>query len=106
LNNMQITRSQGLPAQAGNIVEKIIRDKEGKLVRARFFLYENAGRIKARLIDFTYIQELAHSVILAIGGVVKKAVYSVRTFVKVSIEPFLNFENIYLSGSKPRAPTL
>ena len=36
---MQLIKSQG------NIVEKVLRDKEGKLIRARFFVYENGGRI-------------------------------------------------------------
>ena len=56
----QIIQSQGLPAgRHGNIVEKVLRDKEGKLIRARFFVYENGGRIKARLLDFVYIAEQA-----------------------------------------------
>jgi hypothetical protein len=97
---MQIAKSQG------NIVEKVIRNKDGKLIRARFFVYENAGRIKARLLDFTYIKELAHSVVFAISGNIKAIIVWSREFVSKAIAPFLNSETIYLSGSKPRAPTV
>ncbi len=38
-----------------NFVEKIIRDKDGRLVRATFSVYENGGRIKAKLVDYVYI---------------------------------------------------
>ena len=49
IRNMQIVNSKV------NIIEKVLRDKQGRLVRARFQVYEIAGRIKARLLDFTYI---------------------------------------------------
>ncbi len=61
---MQIIQSQQ------NIVERVIRDKEGRLVRARFAIYESAGRIKARLIDFVYLTEqaLLNGVTFALHG--------------------------------------
>lgn len=102
---MQITHQKGLPAQAGNIIEKILRDKEGRLINARFYVYESAGRIKARLIDFTYIKELVHSVVFAISGAVKAIIVWSSEIISNTFEVFLNFQTIYLSGSKPRAPT-
>jgi hypothetical protein len=93
---MQIVKSQS------HIAERVLRDKEGKLVRARFYIYENAGRVKARLIDIVYIAE---NVILKISGFVKKVS---EKFSSISIQnqtPVLVPQTIYSSGSKPRAPT-
>ncbi len=97
---MQIIKSQN------NIVEKVLRDKEGRLVRARFAIYENAGRIKARLIDFVYIdvKELAGKV-LSLVGFSNKVSTKLNSFYKAVISPFVYSEILYFSGSKPRAPT-
>lgn len=97
---MQIIQSKG------NIVEKILRDKEGKLIRANFFVYESEGRIKARLIDFTYIETIKGAVI-AIASLIKQKITEVISYLENSFEvPELAFETIYTNGSKPRAPTL
>ncbi|MES3004693.1 MAG: hypothetical protein V4690_01115 [Patescibacteria group bacterium] len=99
---MQIIQSQQ------NIVEKVIRDKEGRLVRARFAIYESAGRIKARLIDFVYIAEqtLLNGAVFALNGFskIKKAVsqYYKNVF---SYNLTLVSNSLYFNGSKPRAPT-
>lgn len=97
----QIIQSQG------NIVEKVLRDKEGKLIRARFFVYENGGRIKARLLDFVYVtlNELPGKVasILGIASKKIKDVFSVTIFELSTFN--LELSNIYSIGSKPRAPT-
>lgn len=97
---MQITRSQS------NIVEKVLRDKEGRLVRARFQVYEVAGRIKARLLDFVYldIKELAGKV-LSLASKIKEA-FSQFTFPHKTLVPvFVKTETLDINGSKPRAPT-
>ncbi len=99
---MQIIQSKN------NIVEKVIRDKEGRLVRATFQVYENAGRIKARLVDFVYIEELKQfvgKVFALVGNIGKKLTWSENS-IKSFVLPFVTLENIYFSGSKPRAPTL
>ena len=97
----QIIQSQG------NIVEKVLRDKESKLIRARFFVYENGGRIKARLLDFVYvtINELPGKV-SALLGLVKEKIAKRISFSNFPLFTF-NFQllNIYSIGSKPRAPT-
>lgn len=100
---MQIIRSQG------NIVEKVLRDREGKLIRAKFFVYENGGRIKARLLEFVYLTELAlaSGVNFILSGFVKaKEIVNSFSNSKSFTSPFVILETIYFSGSKPRAPTL
>jgi hypothetical protein len=100
---MNLTRSQS------NIVEKVIRDKDGKLIRARFFVYENGGRIKARLLDFVYLTEqvLLSSANFLLSVISKtKAIVTKFSSVKTYTTPFTTLNTIYFSGSKPRAPTL
>ncbi len=98
---MQVTRSQS------NIVEKVIRDKDGKLIRARFFVYENGGRIKARLLDFVYLAEqvlLSSANFLLSVASKTKAVF--KKIFNVSLTPSTyTLDPILISGSKPRAPT-
>lgn len=98
---MQIVQSKN------NIVEKVLLDKEGRLVRARFVVYENGGRIKAKLIDFVYITAgFVSGKVLSLSTNFKKVVSQSKTFLnKTVVSPFLNLNSIYSSGSKPRAPT-
>ncbi len=98
----QVVKSQG------SIVEKVLRDKEGKLIRARFFVYENGGRIKARLLDFVYVAEqaLLSSANFLLSAVTKTKSIVSRVFVS-SLEPrTYNLTTIFSLGSKPRAPTI
>lgn len=97
--NRQLTYSQT------NIVEKVLRDKEGRLVRARFQVYEVAGRVKARLVDFTYIETLTGAVIALAGFIKNTVIEIVNAFDKHFDVPQLTFQTIYTNGSKPRAPT-
>jgi hypothetical protein len=98
---MQIVHSKN------NIVEKVLRDKEGRLVRARFTVYENAGRIKARLLDFVYldIKELTGKV-LAIASKIKEAVLKINFTYQTPTFAFVKIENLEANGTKARAPTL
>lgn len=91
-----------------NFVEKVLRDKEGRLVRARFAVYENAGRIKARLVDFVYIEEVKQIVgsILKLATTIAKKLSWSENPLKSFVLHFVTIDNIYFSGSKPRAPTL
>ncbi len=103
LNKMkQIIQSKG------NIVEKVLRDREGRLVRAKFFVYENAGRVKARLVDLKYLEEailLTASKIFLPFYKKLKSIY-VQLFPKQKFAyQFVQCETLYVSGSKPRAPT-
>lgn len=99
---MQIVKSQK------NIVEKVFRDKEGRLVRATFCVYENAGRIKARLVDFVYITagEISGK-ILSLTISMSKGIFDTRFLSNFQLSTF-NFSllSIFSLGSKPRAPAL
>jgi hypothetical protein len=91
----------------GNIVEKVIRDKDGKLIRARFFVFESHGRIKARLLDFVYLAEqaLISGANFLLSGIVKaKQIFEKVIFSTSYSSPFTK-TNLYFFGSKPRAPT-
>ena len=98
---MQIIQSKS------SLVEKILRDKEGRLVRAVFCVYENDGRIKARLVDFVYITEkVLKNTVFALSGFTKSK-FSQRCHLRegVIISPYFVSDILYSSGSKPRAPT-
>ena len=89
----------------GKVVEKIIRDKQGRLVRATFCIYENAGRLKARLVNFVYINEIATKVFSLLGfSDSQYSLFNIHYSTRRVISPFLN-SILYFSGSKPRAPT-
>ncbi len=90
---------------SNQIVEKILRDKEGRLVRARFSIYEVAGRVKARLIDFTYIETLKGAVLSLTSFIKEKTIQVVRVFEKAFTSPYFASDTLTFSGSKPRAPT-
>src|SRR5262245_56697494 len=113
---MQLAYSKGNPAcnrlklqaMAGRVVEKVLRDKEGKLVRAEFYLYEEAGRIKARLLNVSYIEEqvvLSGAIFSLPGYINTKLTWSEILPKTTIISPFISEEILYSSGSKPRAPT-
>lgn len=93
-----------------NIVEKILRDKEGRLVCAKFCIYEYGGRVKARLVDFKYLDEPAQIkgvVFSLIGSVASKASQLRHGVSKLRVvSPYFTFETLNFIGSKPRAPTL
>ncbi len=91
----------------GNIIEKVLRDKEGRLVRARFCVYERNGRIKAQLLDFVYIVEqvLLGTAQFVLQGIVAAKTALSYTFKKIVSESFNTEESLYFIGSKPRAPT-
>jgi hypothetical protein len=91
-----------------NIVEKVLRDKDGKLIRARFFVYENGGRIKARLLDFVYLTEqaLLNGTKLLLSASSKSLEKVFKLFRHFFYSIFIIRYSIFNLGSKPRAPTL
>lgn len=99
---MQIIQSQQ------NIVERVIRDKDGRLIRARFVVYEVSGRIKARLIDFVYLAEqiLLNGAVFALNGF-SKTKDVISQYFRNTFSYNLNIvsNSLYFNGSKPRAPT-
>ena len=99
---MQITQSKN------QFVEKVLRDKEGRLVRATFCVYENGGRVKARLVSVVYFAEKAlRSAVFALSGFVHKKVSPVLNFKKLLRRRLrsLTINVLYQNGSKPRAPS-
>ena len=89
-----------------NLIERILHDKEGRLVRATFCVYENAGRIKARLVDFTYINELKGKILTLSGFTKANLIPRSDLGIRFVSSPYFNKETILFSGSKPRAPTI
>ncbi|MFA5888811.1 MAG: hypothetical protein WCW47_00505 [Candidatus Paceibacterota bacterium] len=91
----------------GEYVERIVRDKNGQLVRATFCVYECDGHIKARLINAEIINEyLQKTEILKLGGLTAKWVRNYVEYVGATISPYFSLNTLYFSGSKPRAPTI
>ncbi|MDQ5969124.1 MAG: hypothetical protein QG579_281 [Patescibacteria group bacterium] len=91
----------------GNYVERIIRDKNGQLVRATFCVYECSGHIKARLVSAEYIKEdiIENSSTPVLAGFVERNTQNFIEYVGETISPYFNLNTLYFSGSKPRAPT-
>ncbi len=99
---MQIINSKN------KFIERILRDNEGRLVCAKFCVYERGGRIKARLVDFTYIDEtiFVSGAVLSLPGFKNtKLTWSEFFGNKKTFSPQLKSEILYSSGSKPRAPS-
>ena len=98
---MQLTYSKS------STIEKVLRDKEGRLVRVTFYVYENAGRVKARLVDFVYLgEEIVKSTKIFLTGFLKTQVSNLENVInKLNVISFINREILFFSGSKPRAPT-
>ena len=99
---MQLTPTKG------NYIEKIVRDAHGRLVRATFYVYENNGRVKARLIDAVLIEEsfaLSNKVYGLCGDISQKFYTSRLIFQKKIVSPYFNNNLLFSLGSKPRAPT-
>jgi len=90
----------------GNTIERVFHDKSGRLVRATFFVYESAGRIKARLLNFSYIETLSGFVSSLSTLFKKESKESKAQNDKPIASPFVANEILYFSGSKPRAPTI
>src|SRR4051812_42185052 len=90
-----------------NFIEKILRDADGRLVRATFCVYENGGRIKARLVSTVFLEEnLSENKILFLNGQVATPEISSEVSNSHSItSPYFDSRLLHISGSKPRAPT-
>ncbi len=88
----------------GKIVEKVLRDREGRLIRAKFYVYEVGGRIRARLLEATVINELVGQVLSLFAP--KNAISSKGTFPSKSFtSPYFTKDTLNFLGNKPRAPT-
>lgn len=90
-----------------HFIEKIVRNSDGRLVRVKFCVYENGGRIKARVVSADLIEEsISSKNILFISGFARKT----GTFIDLKqtsaiLSPYIYSHFLYALGSKPRAPT-
>jgi|SRR3989344_4944713 len=91
-------------AHKGNIVEKVLRDKEGRLVRAKFYVYESAGRIRARLLEAVIIPELIGNK-LSISSPMSDIGVKMSKCLFDTISPYFTKDVLNFLGNKPRAPT-
>ncbi len=63
---MQITHMQLTSTQShGSYIEQIMRAKNGASVRATFYIYQSAGRLKARLVSIAPIFVLSAAKIIS-----------------------------------------
>ena len=93
-----------LTSPRGNIVEKIVRDENGQLVRATFCVYEVGGRMQVRLLQAVLIRESATPLALK-GFTLSKIAEPETVALHGIVSPFTYSDLLYFSGSKPRAPT-
>ena len=94
------------PSKA-NFIEKIVRDTNGRLLRATFCVYENGGHIKARLLSVVYVEESAienKTPLLSFSSLGEEKHQEI-IFENKTVSPYFNSNILYSSGSKPRAPT-
>ena len=97
-----------LTTPKGKFIEKIIRDKNGRLVRASFCVYECNGRARAHLLSAVLIDEhvaIANKVHSLASLVVEKSFGTKIVFQGKIASPYFSSSLLYSSGSKPRAPT-
>jgi len=96
-----------LTSPRGKFIEKILRDENGHLVRATFCIYEEAGRIKARLLHAVIIadESIIKNSTLSLPGFSKKDTFSCVAVCNSITSPYISSSLLYFSGSKPRAPT-
>jgi hypothetical protein len=103
---MQLAKNNSQHNQ--QLIEKIIRDKQGRLVLATFCVYEQFGRVKARLVSATYLDEnvaLENKTFALSGFTVKQPLVTEVIRHARIISPYFNILSLDLSGTKPRAPT-
>ena len=108
LSNLMFIRSSNTNFK-NSYVEQIIRDTNGRLVRATFYVYESHGRVKARLTNVTFLEEA-----VALAPITRslfstpthaRARETISTFFSHTISPYWSANFLYSLGSKPRAPT-
>ncbi len=91
----------------GNLIEKVLRDKDGRLVRASFCVYQESGRVKARLLNVVYLDEsLENKEVLCLETLKDNFEFEVEKEKDHKIlSPYFDFNILSFLGSKPRAPS-
>jgi hypothetical protein len=94
-----------------NYIEKVVRDPAGRLVRVTFYVYEQNGRIKGRIVDTVVLEEFPsafENAVLALpphadGGSVPCKLSSKPHSV---VSPYVDTSLLYTLGVQPRAPAV
>ena len=95
-----------LTTPRAQLVEKMITSPEGVVFKAIFLVYEEEGRVKARLVQAVPVSKKKHPIVFALTGDVAAApvVEIVSEVVENQIlSPYASL--LYFAGTKPRAPT-
>ena len=90
----------------GECITKIFHDKNGRLIRAKFWIYQEGTRVRARLVNFEYVNELTGNTPLLQGAKTKKYPEDYFSYKKRTTSPYFAKELLDFFGSKPRAPTI
>lgn len=96
-----------LTAPRAQLIEKIITSEEGVVFKAYFLVYEEEGRMKARLVRAIPISHKQAPVVFALTGEISASPVieiASETKAEIIISPYYEF--LYFVGSKPRAPSL
>ncbi len=96
-----------LTTPRAQVIEKMITSEEGIVFKAVFLVYEEAGKMKARLVRVTPVAKKAQEIIFALTGDIQTspAIEIVSEIAeKHIVSPYSSV--LYFTGSKPRAPTL
>ncbi len=96
-----------LTTPRAQLIEKMITSAEGIVFKAVFLVYEEEGRMKARLVQAVPVSKKAQPVVFALTGHVHMAPAPeviIREQATEAISPYTSF--LYFVGSKPRAPSI
>ncbi|MEN9647427.1 MAG: hypothetical protein RLY57_231 [Candidatus Parcubacteria bacterium] len=95
-----------LTTPRAQLIEKLITSPEGIVFRAVFLVYEEEGRIKARLVRAVPVSKKQNAIIFALAGessnISRAEVASDATHNEI-VSPYSSL--LYFVGSKPRAPS-
>jgi hypothetical protein len=88
------------------LIEKLITSAEGIVFKAFFLVYEEDGKVKARLVRAIPISKKISPVVFALAGDVQNSIAPI-SIIKVKSEKIISPFNsiLYFAGSKPRAPS-
>jgi hypothetical protein len=96
-----------LTTPRAQLIEKFITSPEGVVFKAIFLVYEEAGKVKARLIEATPVADVPEtSEILAIsdGSIASPFAEAFSEGFPLSTFNY-QLNSLYFTGAKPRAPS-
>lgn len=95
-----------LTTPRAQLIEKLITSPEGIVFKAIFLVYEEEGRIKARLVRAVPVSKKQSAIIFALAGessnISRAEIISDATHTQI-VSPYASL--LYFVGSKPRAPS-